>query len=307
MRIEDASAAMAPGVTHQRASTVGAAAGRGHAAPPILISLSAFGAAEVRRHGQLWCAELSLAAGVDGVEVRSELLMEPARELPAIAQVVQAAGKSLVYSSAEYLWTEGGTLDVSALERALTAAQTLGAARLKMAIGGFGTASHCTLDDLQERLQSAHVELLIENDQTPAAGTLAALQDFFATANAQGLFLGMTFDMGNWHWTGECSLQAAVALAPQVRYVHCKGVQRQPQRWVAVPLAESSAPWRAVLRALPADVPWAIEYPLVGDELLTVVRLEIDHLRGVAASLAGTAPDASTHSCQITSKKPQHE
>ncbi len=63
----------------------------------------------------------------------------------------------------------------------------------------------------------------------------------------------MTFDMGNWHWSGECPLQAAAALAPQVRYVHCKGVQRQPQRWVAVPLAESSAPWRAVLRALPAD------------------------------------------------------
>lgn len=258
-------------------------------APPILISLSAFGAAEVRRHGQRWFSELSLAAGADGVEVRSELLVDPVSELPAIAQAVRAAGKSLVYSSADYLWSQDGTLDVSALERALAAAQTLGASRLKMAIGGFGPASHRTLDGLQARLQSAPVELLIENDQTPAAGTLAALQDFFATANAQGFFLGMTFDMGNWHWTGECPLQAAAALAPQVRYVHCKGVQRQPQRWVAVPLAASSAPWRAVLRALPADVAWAIEYPLVGDELLTVVRLEIEQLRGVAASLAKSA------------------
>jgi sugar phosphate isomerase/epimerase len=129
--------------------------------------------------------------------------------------------------------------------------------------------------------------LVIENDQTPAAGTLSALQYFFATANAHGLFLGMTFDMGNWHWTGECPLQAAAALAPQVRYVHCKGVFRQPQRWVAVPLVDSSAPWRAVLRALPADVPWAIEYPLVGDDLLAVTQQELDHLRAVATRQAG--------------------
>lgn len=254
--------------------------------PPtaILVSLSAFGAAEVRRHGQLWFSQLSMAAGADGVEVRSELLLDAAGELRAIAQAVRAAGKSVVYSSADYLWAADGTLDVPALERALTAAKTLGAARLKMAMGGFAPASHMTLTALQAHLHAASIELLIENDQTPAAGTLTALQDFFNTAQAHGLSLGMTFDMGNWHWTGECPLLAATALAPQVRYVHCKGVQRQPHRWVAVPLAESGAPWRAVLRGLPADVPWAIEYPLVGDDLAAVAHTEIDALRQIAAS-----------------------
>ena len=257
-----------------------------HPAPAILISLSAFGAAEVRRHGQLWFTRLSHAAGADGVEVRSELLVDAAAELPAIAQAVRDAGKHVVYSSADYLWTADGALDTAALQHALAAAQTLGAPRLKMAIGGFGPASHGTLAALQLTLQASGIELVIENDQTPAAGTLAALQDFFAAAHAQGIFLGMTFDMGNWHWTGECPLQAAAALAPQVRYVHCKGVQRQPQRWVAVPVAESSAPWRAVLRALPASMPWAIEYPLAGDDLLAVTRREIDQLRSVAATMA---------------------
>lgn len=254
--------------------------------PPILISLSAFGAAEVRRHGQLWFTQLSHAAGADGVEVRSELLVDPAVELPAIAQAVRAAGKRVVYSSADYLWAADGTLDEPALDRSLAAAQTLGAPRLKMAIGGFTASSHSSLATLQKRLQLAGIELVIENDQTPAAGTLPALRDFFDTANAHGFFPGMTFDMGNWHWTGECPLQAAAALARQVRYVHCKGVQRQPQRWVAVPLAESSAPWRAVLRALPANVPWAIEYPLAGDDLLAVTRKEIDQLRAIAANMA---------------------
>ena len=255
-------------------------------APPILVSLTAFGAAEVRRHGQLWFARLSHEAGADGIEVRSELLVDAARELPALAAYVRETGLRVVYSSADCLWKSNGMLDAAALDNALMASHALGAPRLKMAIGGFNAASSATLTTLQDRLHAAKIELVIENDQTPAAGSLPALQDFFIGANAQGIFLGMTFDMGNWHWTGECPLQAAAALAPQVRYVHCKGVQRLPHRWVAVPLAESSAPWRAVLRALPANVPWAIEYPLIGDDLLAVTRQEIDQLRGVAAVMA---------------------
>ena len=260
------------------------------AAPPILISLSSFGAAEVRRHGQLWFAQLGFAAGADGIEVRSELLVDAATELPAIAQAVRAAGKQVVYSCADYLWAADGTLDTAALESALAHTQALGAPRLKMAIGGFNASSRASLAALKERLQAAAIELVIENDQTPQAGTLAAMQDFFASTNASELFLGMTFDMGNWHWTGECPFQAAAALGSQVRYVHCKGVQRQPQRWVAVPLAESSAPWRAVLRALPADMPWAIEYPLIGDDLLAVTRREVDQLRALAASMVARTP-----------------
>ena len=259
-------------------------------APPFLISLTSFGAAEVRRHGQLWFARLSHQAGADGVEVRSELLVDAARELPALAAYVRQNGLRVVYSSADCLWNVDGALDVAALDNAVMASQALGASRLKMAIGGFGGASHASLKVLRDGLQTARIELVIENDQTPTAGTLPALQEFFDAANDMGFFLGMTFDMGNWHWTGECPLQAATALAPQVRYVHCKGVQRQPHRWVAVPLAESSAPWRAVLRALPADVPWAIEYPLSGDDLLAVTQREIDQLRRVAAAMANRSP-----------------
>lgn len=251
--------------------------------PQVLISLSSFGAAEVRRHGQLWFTRLSHAAGADGVEVRAELLTDPDAELPALAQAVRELSLHVVYSSPAGLWATDGALDLAALDAALRAAGQLGATRLKMSIGAFGPESASTLAALGQRLRTAEVELLIENDQTGSAGTLAALQDFFSAAGASGLFLGMTFDIGNWHWAGECPLQAATALAPQVRYVHCKGVQRQPQRWVAVPLAESSAPWRAVLAALPADVPWAIEYPLAGDDLQAVTRREIGALRALAA------------------------
>lgn len=251
---------------------------------PILISLSSFGAAEVRRHGQLWFTRLAEAAGADGVEVRGELLVDGDAELGAIADA--AARMQRVYSSPEGLWRDDGTLDEGALERALASAAGLRAMRLKMSIGGYRAASRATLDALRERLHEASTELLVENDQTDSAGTLSALAPFFAARRERSVPLGMTFDIGNWHWTGECPLQAAQALAAQVRYVHCKGVQRQPQRWVAVPLAESAAPWRAVLRALPAGVPWAIEYPLAGDDLLAVTRGQLARLRELAGSLS---------------------
>ncbi len=251
----------------------------------ILVSLSSFGAAEVRRQGQLVFAGLAQSAGADGIEVRGELLVNPATELVALAQVVRDAGLRCVYSSPEGLWQPDGVLDRAALDRGLERAATLGATRLKMSIGGFGAESPATLAALQERLWHRAVELVVENDQTAAAGSLPAMRRFFAAVAARGLPLGMTFDMGNWHWAGECPLEAAKALAPQVRYVHCKGVQRQPRQWIAVPLVDSIAPWRAVLATLPADVPWAIEYPLAGDDLLATTRGEIRQLREIAAQM----------------------
>jgi sugar phosphate isomerase/epimerase len=148
-----------------------------------------------------------------------------------------------------------------------------------MSIGDFRATSHGSLWGLKVSLAETRVELLIENDQTVAAGTLPALQTFFEVADRAGLQLGMTFDMGNWHYVGECPLEAARTLGDRVRYVHCKGVQRLPGKWVAVPLSDSVAPWRSVLRALPAEAPRAIEYPLVGDDLLGVTREQIAHIR----------------------------
>jgi hypothetical protein len=105
----------------------------------ILISLSSFGAAEVRRHGQAWFARLAAQAGADGVEVRGELLVDPDTELPSIAQAVPALER--VYSSPEPLYAEDGTLALAALERGLAAARQLAAKRLKMSTGPGAAAS----------------------------------------------------------------------------------------------------------------------------------------------------------------------
>ena len=221
----------------------------------VLISLSSFGAAETGRHGQLWCAQLAKAAGADSVEVRGELLRDPASELPALA------GLASVYSSPEGLWAEGGWLDSAALGRGIAAATTLGAKRLKMSIGAFGPSSHGSLWGLKVQLAETRVELVIENDQTVSAGTLPALQTFFDVADRAGLDLGMTFDMGNWQWPGEIPLDAARLLAAHVEYIHCKAVTGEGARRFAVAPAADDPLCTEVLQMLPRDVPRGIEFP----------------------------------------------
>ncbi|MDB5817954.1 MAG: Xylose isomerase domain protein barrel [Rhizobacter sp.] len=256
-----------------------------------VISLTSFGAAEVRRHGQLYFAQLCKQAGADGVEVRGELLVAAQTELPQLAQAVRDLNLSVLFSCPDPLFLADGSLDDKTLGRAIEATQKLGATRMKMSIGGYLGASHGaasieSIGEVARMLADGGVEMVVENDQTVSAGSLPAMQQFFAEAAGQGLDLGMTFDVGNWHTAGECPLQAAQALGDQVVYVHTKGVAKMPRKWAAVPLADSIAPWRAILRALPCDVPWAIEYPLIGDDLVAVTRAEIDHLRGVAAHAA---------------------
>ncbi len=235
----------------------------------------------MRRHGQRWFVDLCQAAGADGVEIRGELLQGRGGELVELAASVRGGGLSCVYSCPDMLWDAAGALNLPALDHGLDSALALNAPVLKMSIGAFGRASRDTLAVLQQRLARQDVRLLIENDQTASAGSVDSLQYFFQAADACGLDLGMTFDMGNWHWVGECPLQAAQAFSARVRYVHCKGAQRQPGRWVAVPLTDSAAPWRAILRALPGDMPHAIEYPLAGEDLPALTRAAIDELRNL--------------------------
>ncbi|NYT59174.1 TIM barrel protein [Alcaligenaceae bacterium] len=245
----------------------------------VFVSLGSFGATEVKRHGQEWFVRLCHEAGADGVEIRGELLTGHDGELDALARTVRDLGLACVYSSPDMLWDSQGKLAEQHLDNGLAAARALGSKTLKMSIGGFGGAADHAWPCLDQRLAEQDITLLIENDQTPTAGAVNVLQAFFKQADHAGLNLGMTFDMGNWHWNGECPMQAAQAFSGRVSYIHCKGVQRQLTRWIAVPLQDSAAPWRALLRAMPCGVPRAIEYPLVGEDLASITRSAIQQLR----------------------------
>ncbi|MCX7276181.1 MAG: TIM barrel protein [Burkholderiales bacterium] len=243
----------------------------------VLVSLGSYGAELALRVGQAELARIAAAAGADGIEYRGELQRGVADELAEQAAVAQAHGLAVVWSSPEGIWATDGALDGAALERAFTTAQALGASRVKMSLGAY--TPDRALDGLLPWLQRDGMELVVENDQTAAAGTLPLLQDFFGRLAALGCHVPMTFDMGNWCWTGEDPLAAARILGAQVGYIHCKGVQRLPGKWVAVPLEDSAAPWRGVLRHLPTNVPRAIEFPLQGDDLVQVTRRHLALLR----------------------------
>jgi sugar phosphate isomerase/epimerase len=244
---------------------------------PIVISLSSFGATEVNRHGQAWYVNVVRNAGADGVEIRSELLSLPDDELPLIAQ--QCEGLKIIYSCADPLFTAQGELADAALALAARRAHTIGAEVIKFSIGGGANASHEHMQRLADSLHGLAVPVLIENDQSNAAGSISQLKRFFRKASDCGLELGMTFDIGNWHWAGECPQRASSAFFDRIQYVHTKGVLKQANRWVAVPIADSQAPWKSILDSLPAQCPWAIEFPLVGDDLVEVTRKEISHLK----------------------------
>ncbi|KJK21330.1 glutamine ABC transporter ATP-binding protein [Burkholderiaceae bacterium 16] len=245
----------------------------------MLISLTAYGADLARRDGQAALARIAAAAGADGVEYRGELQRGHRDEVSEQRAVAEQHGLSVVWSSPEGLWSETGSLDAAALDRAFTTALAIGASRVKMSLGGYREGIE--LEGLLPWLEHEGIELVVENDQTASAGTAPPLRDFFARATAFGKTVPMTFDMGNWHWTGEDPLDAAQVFASQVGYVHCKGVLRTPAKWIAVPLDQSAAPWRSVLRRLPADVARALEFPLQGEDLVQVTRNHVELLRSV--------------------------
>jgi sugar phosphate isomerase/epimerase len=244
---------------------------------PIIISLSSFGASEVKRHGQAKFVDLAIEAGADGIEVRSELLSTNKCELSSIAQ--QAEQMHRIFSCASPLFSPDGELLDENITYAFECAELLRADIIKFSIGGGSKASYKQLEDLSALMGSQADAILIENDQSNQAGSIFHLKKFFKKSLDTGLKLGMTFDIGNWHWVGECPQKASEAFVDHVRYVHTKGVYRQLGKWVAVPLEESQAPWKTILDSLPFHTPWAIEYPLIGDDLLQVTKREIEQLR----------------------------
>jgi len=244
---------------------------------PIVISLSSFGAIEVNRHGQAWFVNVVRKAGADGVEIRSEWLSRPDDEIQLIA--LQCEGLRTIYSCAAPLFTAQGELADEALDLAIRRGKAIGAETIKFSIGGGAKASSGQMQKLADRLYGSALPVLIENDQSNAAGSIFQLKRFFGKAFDSGLELGMTFDIGNWHWAGECPQVAAAVFADRIRYVHTKGVFKQASRWIAVPVAESQAPWKTLLDAMPSQCPWAIGFPLVGADLVDVTRREISRLK----------------------------
>ncbi len=249
---------------------------------PVSISLSSYGASVVRQRGQASFLGLLAAAGVARVELREELFDE-APDSAALSAAIQASGLECLYSSPLELWTPAGQPDPR-LPAKLALAKALGAVALKVSLGHY--QPHCDVASLKPWLNADGPVLLVENDQTRHGGRIAPLLHFFQQVDAQALALGMTFDIGNWHWQCESAAAAARQLGRWVRYVHCKAVQCEASgRLVAVaPRAADLAAWGEMFKAFAPGLVRAVEYPLVSDDLLALTRDQVAHLARLGLS-----------------------
>jgi 2-dehydro-3-deoxygluconokinase len=243
---------------------------------PVLVATSAYGAGIVRQLGQTHFIGVVASAGAAGIEFRRELFTSDQPDLVRMGKTVAEHGLFSVYSAPIELWRIDGSLEVDALQEVMLEATQLGARYLKVSLGHF--PSQFDLRALAGLLAGSAVPLLIENDQTSHGGNPAALARFLLAAAAAGITLGMTFDMGNWHWAGADPAAAAVLLSPYVRYVHCKAVRNKEGVLAAVPLSDTDAGWRAMFSCFPQGVQRAIEFPIIGSDLVAVTRQYVDLL-----------------------------
>lgn len=236
--------------------------------PPaqIVIVASAFGAQAVRRAGHGGWVDTAANAGAAGFEVRRELFGHEAeasfQALQSLGAAVAARGMWAVYSTPAELYRDDGELNSTALALAYAEADALGARWLKVQLGGFAGSAHGAT--LARVGAGRRARLVVENGQRERDGTLVRFVQLFAALERDGGAhrLGMTFDIGNWEWTGQAPLEAAHALAAHVEYVHCKSSEGQGSRRFPVAPAHDDAAFQAVLAQLPRSAPRGIEFPL---------------------------------------------
>ncbi|WP_337013010.1 sugar phosphate isomerase/epimerase family protein [Pantoea sp. AS142] len=247
--------------------------------PDIIVVTAAYGHAQiVALGGQSALLPIIQQAGADGVEIRRELLDDAAlTDLPALSQAVAQHQLHSSYSVPDTLFCDGGEINPR-ITHYVEEARQLNAQRLKVALGNFTGALH--RETLQTLLADLPFQLTVENDQTEH-GRLAPSVAFFTTVRKADLPISMTFDMGNWCWSGEDANQAAQQLAAQVSYVHVKAAVAHQDSFRAIALDEADDHWRTLLQQLPAHAPRGIEFPLEGDDLTAVTRHYVSLLRNV--------------------------
>jgi 2-dehydro-3-deoxygluconokinase len=177
-----------------------------------------------------------------------------------------------VYSVPLNIWKENGELNEQVIRTAINRAVELGAKFVKLSLGGYDPLKS-NVNGLKELLLELDIEnqklqVTVENDQTCFGGNVRNLYEFLEQCSVNGVPVGMTFDIGNWSWTGEDAYKAAETLGKYVVYIHCKHAEFNSSEWITLPLPSGeNSKWRDILSILPKDVPRAIEFPIHGENL----------------------------------------
>ena len=229
----------------------------------VIVPLNAFDRFEVLKKGQTSFIRLIAESGAFGIEIRRELLSEQDPPLDSIRQEIEQHQLFTVYSAPIELWKDDHGLNEKELNGIFQEGRALGAQWIKVSLGHF-QKSQSSLMELNTFLnQHQGIQLLVENDQTLHGGNVNQLTSFFESASEQGTPVKMTFDAGNWFYSGQDVDVALSKLASYVHYLHLKQVEDDQGEFITVPLQkDGSHSWEKVMNSLPSEIAKALEFPI---------------------------------------------
>lgn len=207
--------------------------------------------------------------GADGIEVRREYFTDISRETVAVGQLAKQLGLIVNYSVPDEVFTTTGDVN-PLLPTYFAEGQAMGIQKIKFNTGHFDRFTG-DLATAFAQLPLDQIEMNVENDQTPVSGTVSAIQAFLTAAHQAGLTtLGYVYDLGNWAFTHGDAAASAQALANDTHYIHLKNTRdQQGTLLTTADLDTGIYDWRQLLKLLPNDVPFALEYPMATDDEIT--------------------------------------
>lgn len=230
----------------------------------VIVPLNAFDTMAVLENGQASYVELIAQAGAYGVEIRREMMPDENRQLDKIKSEIDKFGLFTVYSAPIECWKDNHQLNEEQLSEIFREGILLGAKWIKVSLGHFQKEESSVTDLAALLKQQPEIQLLVENDQTLHGGNISQLQAFFESVVDKEVSVKMTFDAGNWYYSGQDIEEALSKLAPHVVYLHLKQVEVKNGTLVTVPLQpDGEHSWKKVMRSLPGDIVKALEFPIV--------------------------------------------
>lgn len=140
---------------------------------PVFVALTSFGSDFVKQKGQAYFLRDIASAGLAGAEIRRELFTSLPASFEDIRKCAATYGLRLIYSTPISLFAADGWLATDNLRLVGREAAALGAEAVKFFLGPV-TADFLRSELLDTIAEFSPIRLLVENDQTPTGGTIAA-------------------------------------------------------------------------------------------------------------------------------------
>lgn len=231
----------------------------------IVVPMNSFPPEEIQKKGQIFFCKKVLESGTEAVEIRKELLTTLDWPLEQFR-----TERYTVYSAPVDLFDRAGNLNQKELKGAIQEMKQMQANTLKLPLGHFKReySNVVEMNAFFRTELAPETDWLIENDQTEWGGKIKPITQFFMVCREASIDAGLTFDTGNWLYTGERMEEAFRVLKESIRYLHLKHVEETAGglKTVAIPL-DGKADWEKVMSALPENIPLALEFPLSLEEI----------------------------------------